>query len=116
MPKRVSLPVRSLYRELRSAARVEAAGGLWLTGVDLNITALTRLTYAVAPAFVARGAGTIINIASVVALTPETLNGVYGASKAYVLAFSHSLQHELAEKGVPEQTLMGIAAMSAAGS
>ncbi len=58
--------------------------------IALNITALTRLTYAVAPAFVQRGAGTIINIASVVGLSPETLNGVYGASKAYVLALSHS--------------------------
>ena len=34
--------------------------------IDLNITALTRLTYAAAPAFVARGKGTIINISSVV--------------------------------------------------
>jgi len=56
--------------------------------IALNITALTHLTYAVAPAFVARGAGTIINIASVVGISPETLNGVYGASKAYVLALS----------------------------
>src|SRR5690242_12836341 len=32
MPKRVSLPVRNLVRELRSAARAEPAGGLWLTG------------------------------------------------------------------------------------
>ena len=31
--------------------------------ITLNTTALTRLTYAAAPAFVARGAGTIINIA-----------------------------------------------------
>jgi hypothetical protein len=31
----------------------------------------------------------------VVAISPETLNGVHGASKAYVLALSHSLQHEL---------------------
>src|ERR1700760_1133425 len=36
--------------------------------INLNITALTRLTYAAAPAFVARGAGTIINISSVVAI------------------------------------------------
>jgi NAD(P)-dependent dehydrogenase (short-subunit alcohol dehydrogenase family) len=40
--------------------------------VTLNITALTRLTYAAAPAFVARGAGTIINIASIVGISPET--------------------------------------------
>jgi short-subunit dehydrogenase len=68
--------------------------------ITLNITALTRLTYAAAPAFVARGTGTIINIASVVGISPETLNGVYGGTKAYVIALSHSLQHELADKGV----------------
>jgi short-subunit dehydrogenase len=74
--------------------------------IALNITALTRLTYAAAPEFVRRGAGTIINIASVVGISPETLNGVYGASKAYVLAFSHSLQHELAGKGIRVQAVL----------
>ena len=74
--------------------------------IELNVTALTRLTYAAAPTFVARGAGTIINIASVVGISPETLNGVYGATKAYVIAFSHSLQHELADKGVRIQAVL----------
>jgi len=74
--------------------------------IALNVTALTRLTYAAAPAFVARSAGTIINIASVVGISPETLNGVYGATKAYVLALSHSLQHELADKGIRIQAVL----------
>src|SRR6266404_6328983 len=74
--------------------------------IALNVTALTRLTYAAAPAFVARGAGTIINIASVVGISPEALNGVYGATKAYVIALSHSLQHELAEKGIRIQAVL----------
>jgi hypothetical protein len=74
--------------------------------IDLNVTALTRLTYSAAPAFVARGTGTIINIASVVGISPETLNGVYGATKAFVIALSHSLQHELAGKGVRIQTVV----------
>ncbi len=74
--------------------------------IALNVSALTRLTYAVAPAFVARGTGTIINIGSVVGISPETLNGVYGATKAYVLAFSHSLQHELADKGIRVQAVL----------
>ncbi len=74
--------------------------------IALNVTALTRLTYAAAPAFVARGAGTIINIASVVGISPEMLNGVYGASKAYVIALSHSLRHELADKGVRVQAVL----------
>lgn len=50
--------------------------------IAINVNALTRLTYAAAPGFVARGAGTFINIASIVAVSPETLNGVYGGSKA----------------------------------
>jgi short-subunit dehydrogenase len=56
--------------------------------IRLNVGALTRLTYAAAPGFVARGDGTIVNIASSVAISPETLNGVYGGSKAFVLALS----------------------------
>ncbi|MCJ9714539.1 SDR family NAD(P)-dependent oxidoreductase, partial [Bordetella hinzii] len=47
-----------------------------------------------------------INIASVVAITPERLNGVYGASKAYVLALSHSLRHELAGQGIQVQAVL----------
>jgi short-subunit dehydrogenase len=74
--------------------------------IRLNVGALTRLTYAAAPGFVARGGGTIINIASIVAISPETLNGVYGASKAFVLAFSQSLHHELAGKGVRVQAVL----------
>jgi short-subunit dehydrogenase len=74
--------------------------------IDLNVTALTRLTYAVAPAFVARRKGTIVNISSVVGIAVENLNGVYSASKSYVLSFGHSLQKDLAEKGVRIQTVL----------
>lgn len=74
--------------------------------VDLNVTALMRLTYAAVPGFVARGGGAIINIASIVAIAPEILNGVYGASKAFVLAFSQSLKHELADKNTRVQAVL----------
>jgi short-subunit dehydrogenase len=74
--------------------------------IGLNITALTRLTYAAVPGFVDRGRGAIINISSVVGVVPEMLNGVYGATKAFVLAFSQSLRHELADKGVVVQAVL----------
>lgn len=74
--------------------------------IALNVNVLTRLTYAAVPGFVERGAGTLVNIASVVAISPETLNGVYGASKAFVLALSQSLQHELSDKGVRVQAVL----------
>ncbi len=74
--------------------------------IALNVTALTRLTYAAVPAFVARGRGTLINIASIVGVAPEILNGVYGGTKAFVLALSRSLRHELADKGVRVQVVL----------
>lgn len=74
--------------------------------IALNVEALTRLTYAVVPSFVKRGAGLIINIASIVALAPERLNGVYGGTKAYVLALSQSLRHELASSGIQVQVVL----------
>jgi hypothetical protein len=74
--------------------------------ISLNVEALTRLTYAVAPEFVKRGSGTIINIGSVVGVAPELLNGVYGGTKAFVLAFSQSLRHELSDKGVTVQVVL----------
>src|ERR1700737_3647237 len=94
-------------------AGVGAAGPLLNSDVEkmdemirLNVGALTRLTYAAVPGFVARRGGTIINISSIVAISPETLNGVYGGSKAFVLAFSQSLQHELAPKGIRVQAVL----------
>ena len=74
--------------------------------IALNVTALTRLAYAAMPGFVARGKGGIINISSIVAIAPEVLNGVYGGSKAFVLAFSQSLHHELAGKGIRVQAVL----------
>lgn len=76
------------------------------TMISLNVDALTRLTYAIAPQLVARGTGTIINIASIVGVNPEILNGVYGGTKAYVVAFSQSLSHELEGTGVKVQVVL----------
>ncbi|CNH03810.1 3-hydroxy acid dehydrogenase [Yersinia enterocolitica] len=76
------------------------------TMIALNITALTRLTYAIAPVFAEERAGTIINIGSVVGIAVEMLNGVYSASKSYVLSFGHKLQQELSPKGVRIQTVL----------
>jgi len=72
----------------------------------LNVLALTRLAKAAASNFVAQGRGTIINIGSIVALAPKVLNGVYGGTKAFVQAFSESLQHELSDKGVAVQVVL----------
>jgi short-subunit dehydrogenase len=74
--------------------------------IDLNVTALVRLTYAVLPGFLKRGSGAIINIASVVGIVPELFNGVYGGTKAFVLGFSRSLQKEFAHHNIRVQVVL----------
>lgn len=74
--------------------------------IDLNVIALTRLSAAVVPGFIARGNGAIINIASIVALAPELLNGAYSGSKAYVVNFTQSMHHELSDKGIRVQAVL----------
>jgi uncharacterized protein len=74
--------------------------------IRLNVTAVTRLAAAVVPRFVAKGAGSIINIASVMAFMPEAPSGVYSATKSYVLTYSQSMQAELGPKGLYVQAVL----------
>jgi hypothetical protein len=94
-------------------AGVGATAPLLVSDVDkmsdmiaLNVDALMRLTYAAVPGFVARGHGTLINIASIVGVAPEVLNGVYGGTKAFVVALTQSLQHELKDKSIRVQAVL----------
>src|SRR3989442_12965280 len=52
------------------------------------------------------GRGTVINIASVTALTPETFNGTYSGTKAFVLNFTQALHAEDGERGVRVQAVL----------
>jgi short-subunit dehydrogenase len=74
--------------------------------IALNISAPTRLARAAATSFVARQAGAIVNIASVLALAPELFDGVYSGSKAYLLNLSHSLAKQTAPAGIYVQAVL----------
>jgi hypothetical protein len=74
--------------------------------IQLNVTTVTRLASAAAASFAKAGRGTIINIASVVALFPERFNATYSASKAYVLSLTQSLNSELDGTGVKVQAVL----------
>ncbi len=74
--------------------------------IALNVVAPTRLAAAVAKGFAARKAGTLINIASVLALVPEMFSGTYSGTKAYVLNLSKSLQAQLGRHGVRVQAVL----------
>lgn len=77
-----------------------------LSQIALNITALTRLTHAVLPAFKARNDGVIINIASALALHALPVSSVYSGTKGFVLNFSRGLQQELANTGIRVQVVL----------
>ena len=74
--------------------------------IALNITALTRLTNAVLPGFQARNAGTIVNVGSAMTFLIMPVSAVYSATKSYVLAFTQSLQLQLADTGIRVQAVL----------
>ena len=74
--------------------------------IQLNVIAVMRLAAVAATEFVARGRGSIVNIASVLALAPERFSGVYSGTKAFVLNLSQSLHREVSGKGVRVQAVL----------
>jgi hypothetical protein len=67
--------------------------------IDLNVRAVVQLTGLMLPLLRARG-GAIMNIASTAAFQPTPSMATYGATKAFVLHWSHALNHELRGSGV----------------
>lgn len=78
----------------------EAVVGQTQAMIDLNVSALTRLTALLLPAMLRRGRGSILNVASTAAFQPGPGMAVYFATKAYVLSFSEALDAELRGRGI----------------
>jgi short-subunit dehydrogenase len=64
--------------------------------VNVNLLGAMRCTHSFLPAMIARGYGTIVNIASIAGKLVMTPNGVYSASKHGLVAWSETLKYELA--------------------
>jgi short-subunit dehydrogenase len=67
---------------------------------DVNFFAAVSATLAVVPGMIARGWGAVVNVSSDTARAPEPRQGAYAASKAALSAFSESVAHEVAGRGV----------------
>jgi short-subunit dehydrogenase len=68
--------------------------------IALNVSAVVDLAQTFLPAMLERGAGAIINIASLAGFQPTPYMTVYGATKAFVLSFSEGLWAEYRGKGI----------------
>ena len=73
----------------------------WVRSFDLNVTSMFRICKAALPAMLARGSGSIVNVASVASSVkgvPERF--AYGASKAAVIGLTRSIAADFVAAGV----------------
>jgi short-subunit dehydrogenase len=73
--------------------------------IEVHVLASVRLSRAALPAMIARQAGAIINLSSVISFVPAPGNVTYCATKTYLNVFSQVLHTELSGTGVRVQAL-----------
>ena len=78
----------------------ESTAEQWKTFLDINIMGTVYPTKAVLPGMLARGWGRIINIASVAGVYGNANMVHYSATKGAVIAMTHALAKEVADRGV----------------
>ena len=67
---------------------------------EINFFGLVTGTLSVLPGMLRRRSGIVVNVSSDSARAPEPRHGAYAASKAAVAAFTESVAHEVADRGV----------------
>jgi uncharacterized protein len=77
----------------------ETAPAAMQNEIDLNVTAILQLSRAVLPGMRSRGHGAIINVSSFAGYLSGP-GSAYGASKAWILAFTDTVAASLAGSGV----------------
>jgi len=73
--------------------------------MNVQLSAMLKLTRAVLPKMLERKAGRILNVASVYSFASVPFQAVYSACKAFMMSFSTSLSNELQGTGVTVTTI-----------
>jgi 2-keto-3-deoxy-L-fuconate dehydrogenase len=80
---------------------LDCAPADWAFSFDLNVTAMYRVVRAALPGMLARGGGSIVNMASVVSSVRGAANRcAYGASKAAVIGLTKSVAQDFVTQGI----------------
>jgi short-subunit dehydrogenase len=101
--KQAKLPLTALVNNagvLEHGSFVDIPASSHQQLIDLNISGLTAMLSTFVPDMVARGAGRILNVASIASFQPVPSLATYAATKAYVLSLTESLSEELRGTGV----------------
>src|SRR5690606_5611233 len=72
----------------------------WSRQIDINVTGYLRCARAFGRQMQARGAGSIVNVASIAGSNPQPYSGAYSTSKAAILMLSRQLAFEWGQQGV----------------
>jgi 3-oxoacyl-[acyl-carrier protein] reductase len=97
-----------------AAAVIDMTDEQWGKVIDVTLTSVFRMTRAILPHMYARGAGVIVNNASVLGWRAQKLQAHYAAAKAGVMAFTRCSALEAAEHGVRINAVAPSLAMHAA--
>ncbi len=76
-------------------ALLEAADSFWRKTIEVNLMGNVWLSQAAVKAMRANGGGKIINVASIVGLTPGRYQGIYSVTKAGLISLTKTLAAEL---------------------
>jgi 2-hydroxycyclohexanecarboxyl-CoA dehydrogenase len=79
---------------------VDSDPASWQGDIDITLMTTLRMTHAVLPGMVARGAGRIINIGSTAGLVGDYMLPVYSAAKSAIHGFTRVLAKEVGQHGI----------------
>ncbi|MCH8828844.1 MAG: 3-oxoacyl-ACP reductase FabG [Planctomycetes bacterium] len=73
---------------------------IWQRQIDVNLTGVYNVTWAVKPGMIARRFGRIVNVSSIAGLRPRPLSIAYAATKAAVVSLTQGLAEALAAHNI----------------
>jgi NAD(P)-dependent dehydrogenase (short-subunit alcohol dehydrogenase family) len=96
----VAVLVNNVGGNVGAGLFVDSDPKTWQGDLDINLMTTLRMTHAVLPGMIARGAGRIINIGSTAGLVGDYMLPIYSAAKSAVHGFTRVLAKEVGPHGV----------------
>lgn len=96
----ISILINNVGGHVAGGFFVDSDPQSWQGDLDITLMTTLRMTHAVLPGMVARGAGRIVNIGSTAGLVGDYMLPVYSAAKAAVHGFTRVLAKEVGQHGI----------------